>query len=335
MPDALIVRLPNWLGDTVMAVPALRAVRAHWAEARLILAGPWASLLAGQGLGDVLVDYPRTWTGRLRTADSVRSFHGDLAVLLPGSLESALAAQYWGARRIVGFAVGGRSWLLTEAVPLPNPRRHQVDEYRLLVEHLGAVAPEREPRLTPPDPDGDERREVRALLRSAASPAASVRPWVGLHLGAAYGSAKVWPRERAIEFCLELGRAGVTVVLLGTPGDGALAEEIARAAPVLNLVGRDRPALLAALLAEIDVIVCGDTGVGHLASAVGTSVVALFGPTDPELSAPRGRGVVMRHPVACAPCFYRTCPIEHPCLAGIGARTVRDRVEEALAQRRA
>jgi heptosyltransferase-2 len=329
MSAAVIVRLPNWLGDTVMAVPALRAVRTHWRDARLILAGPWASLLAGQGLGDVLVDYPRAWAGRLRTADSVRAQHGDIAVLLPGSLESALAARYWGARRIVGFAVGGRSWLLTDAMPLPEPRRHQVDEYRLLVEHLGAAASESQPRLARPDPDGEERREIRALLEGILGGIA--RPRVGIHLGAAYGPAKVWPRERVVDLCQALGRRDLTPVLLGTASDSAMAEAVAGAAPVANLVGRDRSGLLAALLAEMDVLVCGDTGVGHLAAAIGTPVVALFGPTDPELTAPRGPGAVVRRPVACAPCFYRSCPIEHACLSGIDARTVQDHVEEALA----
>ena len=106
---------------------------------------------------------------------------------------------------------------------------------------------------------------------------------------------------------------------------------MARAAPALNLVGRDRPGILTAMLAEMDVLVCGDTGVGHLAAALGTPVIALFGPTDPALTAPRGAATVVRHPVACAPCFYRTCPIDHPCLRSIEERTVRDRVDQALA----
>jgi lipopolysaccharide heptosyltransferase II len=331
MPETVIVRLPNWLGDTVMAVPAVRALRSHWSESRLILAGPWATLLAGQGLADVLVDYPRGWTGRLRTADSVRALHGDVAVLLPNSLEATLSAQYWGARRIVGFAAGGRAWLLTEALPLPSPRRHQVDEYLLLVEHLGAVGGERAPRLTAPDPDGEARREVRAILEEAAGPAAIAgRKRIGVHVGAAYGTAKVWPVEHVIDFCRIAAEAHV-VVLLGSPSDGGTAQEVLRDVAAVNLVGRDGPDRLTAVLAEMDALVCGDTGVAHLAAAMGTPVVALFGPTEPALTAPRGFAVVVRHPVPCAPCFYRACPIDHPCLRGIEATAVTERVRQALA----
>ena len=104
----IAVRLPNWLGDTVMAVPALAAVRAAWPGARVLVAGPWAALLSEQGLADVLADYPRTWRGRLRAADTVAAFGPELAILLPNSLEADLAAWYWGARRRVGFAGGGR-----------------------------------------------------------------------------------------------------------------------------------------------------------------------------------------------------------------------------------
>src|SRR5206468_541273 len=107
VPESVIVRLPNWLGDTVMAVPAVRALRQALDGGRLLLAGPWAAVLGGQALADVLVTYPRSWSGRLSTADSVRSFGGDTALLLPTSFEAAASALYWGARRRIGFAVGG------------------------------------------------------------------------------------------------------------------------------------------------------------------------------------------------------------------------------------
>jgi heptosyltransferase-2 len=106
-----------------------------------------------------------------------------------------------------------------------------------------------------------------------------------------------------------------------------MADAVRAQAPVPSLVGRDRPTWLPALLSELDAVVCGDTGVGHLAAALDTPVVALFGPTDWRLTAPRGRVQVLHHPTPCAPCFYRACPIEHPCLRGIAAEEVRGRLE--------
>ena len=310
--STLAIRLPNWLGDTVMAVPAVRALREAFPDARLALAGPWASLLAEQGVGETLVTYPRAWSARLAAADAMRTLAPETAVLLPNSLESALSAWYWGARRRIGFDVGGRGLLLTEAPALPAPRRHQIDEYLLLAEACGAAVGDRTPRLAPPKPDGVERAEVRALLADAGAPRDRARRLVAVHLGAAYGPAKLWPLPRVEEFCRLMSGERATVVLVGAPGDHG---------PPASA-----PALLTALLSEIDVLVSGDTGVAHLAAALGTPAVTLFGPTDPALSAPRGTARVLRHLVPCAPCFYRVCPIDHPCLRDLAPSTVRDAV---------
>lgn len=324
MPDTVAVRLPNWLGDTVMAVPAVQALRAARPEARLVLAGPWAPMLAEQGLADVLVAYPRTWSGRLRGADEVRRFAPAMAVLLPNTLEAAVAAWYWGAGRRVGFAAGGRGLFLTDEVPPPAPRPHQIDEYLFLLEQAGAPPVTRQPRLAPPDPRSERRAEVQRLLAEAGAPRPEAGRRVGVHLGAAYGPAKVWPAVRVVEFCRAVAADGATPILLGTAAEADAAAAIQREAPAVSIVGRDRPDLLAAVLAEMDVLVCGDTGVAHLAAALGTPVVTLFGPTDPGRSAPRGRVEVVRHPVPCAPCFYRACPIDHPCMRSIDPRRVRD-----------
>lgn len=324
MSEAIAVRLPNWLGDTVMAVPAVRALRRGFPDARMLLAGPWAWLLAEPGLADSLLPYPRGWAARLRTADVVNRFAPSIALLLPNSLESALAAWCWGARRRVGFARGGRGPLLTEAIALPEPRRHQVDEYLLLAERCGGVVEEREPRLTPPAEDTTERLEARALLQSAGVSRSGGARVVGIHLGAAYGPSKLWPQARVAELCQLVGREGATALLLGAPAEAAAAAAVTARAPAANLVGRDRPALLPALLAELDVVVSGDTGVAHLAAALGTPAVTLFGPTDPALTAPRGPARALVNPVPCAPCFYRVCPIDHPCLRDLDAARVLD-----------
>ena len=321
MSAALAVRLPNWLGDTVMAVPALRALRRAHPEARMLLAGPWATALGGQDLADTLVTYPRAWSRRLPAADAVRRFAPDTALLMPNSFESALAAWYWGAGRRIGFASGGRGLMLTDEVPMPEPRRHQIDEYLLLAERCAGVPDGREPRLEPPPADGAERREARALL---ASVGATGRPAIGVHLGAAYGPSKTWPPERVADLCRLLDADGARAVLLGAAEDAAIAGAVAAVAPAAVLAGRDRPALIPALLSELHALVCGDTGIAHLAAALGTPAVVLFGPTDPALSAPRGPVRVLTHPVPCAPCFYRVCPIDHPCLRDLDAARVRD-----------
>jgi heptosyltransferase-2 len=332
MPDRVVVRLPNWLGDTVMAVPSLRALRAAYPRARVLAAGPWVAILAGQGLADVLVAYPRTWAARLRAADTVREFRPDLAVLLPNSFEAALAARYWGAARRVGFATSGRAWLLTDAPLLPEPRRHQVDEYASVVECLGVDVIERQPVLEPPPVDSDQRQRARALLAGAGALRGDARPTVGIHLGAAYGSSKLWPASGIVDLVRELRRQDVTVVLLGPRESVAIAAEVTRAVDVPSLVGLDTPDVLSGVVAEVGVLVGGDTGVTHLAGALGAAVVALFGPTDPRLSAPRGRTAVVTHPVACSPCFYRECPIDHPCMRGIAAGDVATHVRSLLGQ---
>ncbi len=330
MMSTLAVRLPNWLGDTVMAVPTVRALRESFREARVVLAGPWAPLLAQQGLADTLLTYPRAWSARLAAADAMRKIGPDTAVLLPNSFESGLAAWYWGARRRVGFDIGGRGLLLTDAVALPAPRPHQVDEYLLLAEACGATVGDRAPRLAPPKPDAAERAEVRALLEAAGAPREAGRRLIAVHLGAAYGPAKLWPLPQVEEFCRLMAADGATVVLVGAPSDAPSATVVSAAAPARSLVGRDRPALLSALLSEIDVLVSGDTGVAHLAAALGTPAVTLFGPTDPSVSAPRGAARVLTHPVPCAPCFYRECPIEHPCLRDLAPSRVGDAVRSLL-----
>jgi heptosyltransferase-2 len=332
--ESVIVRLPNWLGDTVMAVPAIRALRQALDGGRLLLAGPWVTVLRDQALADVLVTYPRSWSGRLATADTVRDFGGATTVLLPNSFEAAAAALYWGARRRIGFAVGGRRWLLTDPVELPEPRRHQADEYARLVERLGVAVDLRTPRLDPPAAASPERRRVRALMREAGvEEPAGAAALVGVHLGAAHGSAKIWDPGRVVELCRLLRARGTTALLLGAPSDVPFVEEVGRAARVPSLAGRDGPELLPALLAELNALVSGDTGVAHLAAALGTPVVVLFGPTDPRLTAPRGPVAVVRGDAPCAPCFYRTCPIDHPCMRAIEAPAVVERLDALLAVR--
>jgi heptosyltransferase-2 len=329
----LIVRLPNWLGDTVMALPALRALRSGLDGRRITLVGPWAPLLAGQGVADGCVAYPRGARKRLAAARELRRLAGDTVLLLPNSIESALAAWLWGARWIIGYATDGRGRLLSHALAPPVPRRHQVDEYLGLLAPLGIDHAEATPRWIP---GGDaENQRLEALLPSGG---VNARPRIGIHLGAAFGPSKIWPSELITTLCRELGPRRLVPVLLGTPSEEAIANGIVAAAggDLVSLVGRDSPELLPGLLARLDVLVSMDTGVAHLAAAVGVPVVALFGPTDPGLTAPRGAGIsVIWKPPPCAPCFLPECPIEHPCMRAITMEEVLEAVEARVGARSA
>jgi len=327
----LLVRLPNWLGDTVMALPALHGLRAAYRGACVVAVGRWASLLAGQGVADALVPYPLNWGDRRRLAASLRAMRPAGAVLLTNSFESALAARLWGARVRLGYDTDLRRALLTHAVPLPSPRRHQIDEYRGLLEALGVAAPATVPLwLLGEDPAAGAA--VSALLDECGVSRGTRA--VGLHLGASFGSSKQWPAASFAEVASRLRERGLHPVLLGSAADVNVAAAVAISAgwAIPSLVARDRPEQLPRLLARLGCLVSSDTGLAHLAAAVGTPTVTLFGPTDPRLTAPRSRSarkVEGRAP--CAPCFLPRCPIEHVCMRDITAAAVAGIVEEAHA----
>lgn len=325
------VRAPNWLGDTVMALPALRALRTALPRARIAVIGRWAPLLAGQGVGDLLLAYPSGLGARHRFARAIGAERPQLAILLANSLEAAIAAWWWRASRRWGFDTDGRSPLLTHAVPLPEPRLHQVDEYAALLAPLGITVPVSRPewRLAP---DREAESEVRALLDGGAEPRGG--PLVGLHLGAAFGSSKLWPAESFGSLARRLEESGARPLLLGTVADQPAAAAVINAAGARlpSLVGRDRPELLPRLLSRLSCLVSGDTGVAHLAAAVGVPTVTLFGPTDRRLTAPRGDAArVLDREAPCSPCFLPICPIDHICLRRITPEAVLYQVKGVLA----
>ncbi len=314
-----------------MALPALAALRTARPDARIVVVGRWAGVLRGQAVADVLVPYPRDGAQRRSIARALAADPAEIALVLAGSFEAALAAWRWRARRRIGFDTDARAALLTDVLPLPAPRPHQVDEYRMLVQVLGAHVGDEPPALaTVPDAAADA--EVAALLLAAGVPA-DARP-VGLHIGVSGGPAKLWPPERFAAVADRLASAGLPVLVLGAPGDEPRAASVrARAASApASLVGRDRPVLMPQLIARLACLVSGDTGVAHLAAALGVPTVTLFGPTDPRLSAPRGRAAarVLTGAAPCAPCFRPACPIEHVCMRAIDADAVASAAREIV-----
>ena len=335
----VIVRAPNWLGDLIMALPALTAIRAHFRDSVVTVAAPAAItplLRVSPGVGECMA-----LTGS-HSAD-MRAMAGgrfDTGILLPNSFRSAWTFRRAGIPERWGFRSDLRGCLLTRAVPRPSRREgvlHQSMYYARLVERLG-MAP----------PAGAVRVEVTPRVQSKARAVlelGDVDPdglLVGFAPGAAYGHAKRWPPERFAELIRATGREhGASAVLVGSMADrhaaaeieSRLAERPAGAWPdaispvrVANLVGQTDLPTFMGVMSYCRAFVSNDSGAMHVAAVLGVPVIGLFGPTDERATAPLGPHHALSHQVWCRPCHLRECPIDHRCMKRI---TV-DRVFESL-----
>jgi heptosyltransferase-2 len=315
----LVVFAPNWLGDAVMALPALAdiqraqpSVPVHVA-ARLSIA-PLYSLLAGVEQVVVL--------GGSDDAAALRAEAYDVAILLTNSFKTALLARRAGIPERWGYRADFRGPLLTRAVMRPVAV-HQAEYYQQLARALGFASGPLEPTLDLPLA---LQGQAADLLRAAGWDGR--RPLVAIAPGAAYGGAKRWPARSFADVACSLLTSGATPVLVGSAADAHAGAEvvaaIGNAGAAVNLIARTDLRALAGVLVHCRALVTNDSGAMHLAAALGTSVVALFGPTNERETSPLGRGdrVVLTHEVWCRPCMLRECPLTHRCMRGISAATV-------------
>jgi heptosyltransferase-2 len=339
-PARLVVRAPNWLGDAVMALPALGAVRAAFPGTRIAIAAS-ASVAAifeeetPAAQDELIVLGAGSTGGKIRHEQAVLAAgRFDAALLLPNSFRAAWTASRAGIPQRWGYAGNLRGRLLTRAVPRPKARHlHQSAHYGELVRGLGIDVPESLPRLTI---RGDTARRAGALLAHHGIDGSV--PIVGFAPGAAYGHAKRWPPRRVADVVVRLAESQRAVcVLLGAQADRDAGREIESSLPAhvrpVNLIGRTDLRLLAGVLARCGVFVSNDSGAMHLAAAIGVPVVAIFGPTDDRVTAPLGDHDVLVHQVFCRPCMLRDCPIDHRCMRGITAAAVFEAVAGRLERR--
>lgn len=327
-PRALLVRAPNWIGDAVMATPALAALRAGLPHTRIAVLGRPAirDVLAGHPAVDVaLVDDHRGshsgLAGRWRLAGEIRRQGVDAVLLLTNSFGSALVAALARVPERVGYRTDGRGWLLTTALPPPRrPAPHMTDYYLGLLAPWGLTGDPRGVSLAVTDAEREKAR-----LRLAQWGLGPHDAPVAINPGAAYGSAKRWPAERFAAVARRLVRDGAPVLVLGAAPERALGEAIvAGLGPrAINAAGDTSIREAMALLTWCRHLVTNDSGPMHLAAALGVPVTAIFGPTDPRATGPVGNRVAMlQHAVDCAPCRYRDCPIDHRCMIAVSADEV-------------
>ena len=327
---SLVIRAPNWLGDAVMALPALAAVRAAMPAARITIAAIPAVAPIFEEETSAAPDEVVTISDRRREATVLRLGRFEAALLLPNSFGSAWIARRAGIHQRWGFRGSLRGPLLTRAVARPGERVHQSAHYNTLVKALGFEVTESIPAIRV-----RQETALRAdalLSKHAVAPTARV---VGFAPGAAYGHAKRWPPSRVAEVVTRATREqGVVAVLVGAAGDRDAGREVESALPfgvsVVNLIGRTDLRQLTGVLARCTGFVSNDSGAMHLAAALGAPVTAIFGPTDEHATSPLGDHDVILHQVFCRPCMLRDCPIDHRCMKRISADVVFDALSKRL-----
>lgn len=315
----LVVFAPNWLGDAVMALPALADVhRASPSTTIAVAARPSVAPLFTMvaGVSEVVLLEPSGPTPGLE--------HGrfDAALLLPNSFHVARLASRAGIRERWGYTTQWRGALLTRRVAPPS-RRHQAAFYQYLTQALGFAAG---PLLPVIDPSAELRAGGVALLRAAGWDGRM--PVVVFAPGAAYGGAKKWPAASFSAVATDLARSGIVSALIGSGADAPAGVEFETAlgpgVTAINLIGRTDLPALAAVLAASRGLVANDSGAMHLAAALGVPVTAVFGPTDETATRPIGRAPMqlVTNPVWCRPCMLRECPLDHRCMTGVAPQTV-------------
>ena len=343
-PFRIVIRASNWLGDAVMSVAAVRAIKRGRPDARVAVLTPAKLADFWKTVAEVdEVIAIESGESVFAVAKKLRVGNFEAAIVFPNSLRTALEPWLAGIPRRVGFPGHRRAWLLNQILrdkkskkKTPAAPKHQVHHYLALAEFVGADISS--PNVTV---NGD-RKMVNGEPASARPHQSPItdhpsRPIIALCPGAEYGPAKRWLPERFAETMRVLHeRTNCEWRIFGVAKDREVADEIVKLAaiPVTDLVGQTTLAELIEKLRECDLLLTNDTGTMHLAAFLGVPVVALFGSTEPALTGPLGDGhTILRRHVECSPCFLRECPIDFRCMKAIEVPAVVAALETVLRRR--
>ncbi|MCX8118185.1 MAG: lipopolysaccharide heptosyltransferase II [Desulfobacterota bacterium] len=332
----ILVRGVNWVGDTILTYPTVESLKRRFPGAMLsvLVPAPLADLWKNSPYVDEIIPFEKRGGARavfddLRIGRSLEKKRFDLALILPRSFRSAFQVYLARVPIRVGYRDEGRSILLTHGIVRKEEllRVHRIFYYHELLRSLGHQEVPSSPSL----PLGEEERGwAEEILKGRGG--LEGNPLVGLNPGAAYGSAKCWSPERFGELGRRLARARkAKVIIFGSESERRIGRRILDhlGNDGIDLTGRTNLLQLAALLERCAFLLTNDTGTMHVATAVGTPVVAIFGPTDPSATGPWGEGhVVVKKEVSCSPCFKRVCPTDHRCMEQITVEEVEEVIDK-------
>ena len=335
----IVVRGTNWIGDAVMTTPALRGLRRVFPGAEIFLhTRGWATGIFQDTdfIDEILTIEPDE--NAFEQAKKLRRYSFDLAVLFTNSFQTALVSKLGKATRRFGYANEGRSILLTDPVKMPvwKNRRHEVFYYLNLVAEVEKSFFETQTALqSAPEFNlqisGKRRAEARKILEQNNINLS--KKVVALGVGSTNSRAKRWQTESYAELNDRLQNdADANVILIGAKDEADVSREVyekSKTKPVI-LTGKTSLAEAVAILSEIDLLVSNDMGLAHVAPAVGTQTLVIFGPTNPLTTQPLGSEIIRREDVECAPCMLRDCPIDHRCMTRIPAAEVFSKAKKLL-----
>ncbi len=341
MPQNIIVRMPNWIGDLVMATPILSDLRKAYPQAHItaMCRSPICELLKEDPEINELFCFSKASGFSRReekrnVIEKLRKGNYDLGILLTHSFSSAWWFWLGKVQNRLGYECNGRKLLLTQSLSFPKniQNQHLVVTYKMLLEPLGIPVSNTPPRLylSP-----KEIHDSRVLLKQHKIPDGALI--VGINPGATYGSAKCWLPERFREVTERLLRdKDVYVVYFGDQATASVVKEICTGLPkrVINLAGITSLRELSSLISQCDVILTNDSGPMHIADALGTPIVALFGSTSEVVTGPYRSGTLIHKHVECSPCYQRTCPIDFRCMKRIEADEVYEAIVKILQAKR-
>lgn len=339
----VVVRGTNWIGDAVMTIPALKELRRIFPGARIVLhTRAWAQgIFQDADFLDEILTFEKSGS-KFKTvvaqAKNLKKENFDLAILLTNSFESAFTARLARIPRRFGYAKEGRSFLLTDSVEIPvwKNERHESFYYLKLIAAIeksffnSETVLQNEPKVDLKVSD-ERKSAARKILEKSGVDLS--KKTVALGVGSTNSRAKRWQAESFAELNDRLqNELKANVILVGAKDESDVSREVfekSKIKPVI-LTGETSLDEAVAILSEIDLLVSNDMGLAHVAPAVGTKTLVIFGPTNPKTTQPIGSKIIRREDVECSPCMLRDCPIDHRCMKWISAREVFEKVEKII-----
>lgn len=312
----ILVRCPNWLGDIVMCLPVFESLKTQFKDAEIhaLVKAPFHELLLSDPRINVVIDFekPTSILKKLNCfalAKQLRTKNYDVSLCLTRSISSALPLYLAGIKKRIGAKRFLGSFLLTDQVQL-DKSVHQRRQYLSFLKPLGITHDSEFALLNQPD--------VKSALFESLN---LDKPYILIHPGASYGSAKTWPLEyfeKLASYFLEMKKYKLVFL-----GDKSQKKPNISHADLIDLTGKTSLTDLSYLMAKAELVICNDSGPMHISDGMGTKLLAIFGPTDPALTGPKSlNSYIVFNKTNCGPCFKRVCPIDHKCMRQINPEVI-------------